>query len=152
MARRWELLGMAQIERDFRSLGKVPQVPVNRAAKAAMQIPFEYAKAHMPVDEGDMKRGIILKPEKRKKMGKKTFFISYKESMNDTFAVDYGPGKNKRAYYPASQEWGWKAMGRRYTKHKGFKLLKKSMDHNKAKIKGKVIEVVGKEIDRILGR
>lgn len=141
----FKMLGYEKIERDLKKLAKLPQTAVTKSAKAGANVAFKYAKQKVPVDTGDMRKGLVLKPEKRSKLGKKVYFISYKKSMNDTFVKIYGD--NKRAYYPASQEWGFTVMGH-YTP--GYRTLRKAIDTNKSEITKSVLETFGKEIDKAL--
>lgn len=136
-----------QLEKDIKKLGKLPQTVATKAAKAGANIAFKHAKTHVPEDEGNMKRGLTLRAEKRTKMGKKVYFVAYKKSMNDIFVKPYADG-SKRAYYPASQEYGFTVMGH-YTP--GYNTLRNSIDKNKAAIEKEVVNAGRKAVEKLLG-
>lgn len=144
----FDIRGIRQLERDIRRLQRLPQTAVNRAAKAGANVAYRWAKKNAPIDQGNMRKGLILKAEKRTKMGKKMYFISYSKAMNDIFVKPYGENGAKRAYYPASQEWGFTVMGH-YTP--GYRTLRKAIDENAGQIKQEVLKSVRKDVDKALG-
>lgn len=48
---------------------------------------------------------------------------------------EFRVGKDKKSYYPASQEYGWTAKGRHYT---GHPFIRPAFQYNKHKIKNKI--------------
>lgn len=145
---KFKIEGLAQLEKDILRLEKMSQVAVNRAARLGAGVAFKYAKRVVPVDSGNMRKGLVMKKEQRTKRGKAVYFISFKKSMNDIFVKMYGPNKNKRAYYPASQEWGFTVMGH-YTP--GYRTLRKSIDNNVSGIQKEVVKSLRKDVDKALG-
>ena len=151
---------MAEVERAFRQLGKVPQAVAWKSAKAGMDVAYKDVKANAPQGKTKLlKRSLFIRKEKRSKLGKGTYFISFKKANNgDGFnglVKLYGkPRLDKRAYYPASLEWGWTRGKGTPHQHKfpGRYYLKKAIDNNKAEIQKKTLETAGKEIDKLLGR
>lgn len=137
---------MARLERDVKRLGKLPQTAVNRAAKSGAKVVHQAAKRNAPVDIGNLKKGLVLKAEKRTKMGKKMYFVAPSKAFNRFFVKPYAGG-TKRAYYPASQEWGFTVNGH-YTP--GYRYLRKSIDENVDKIEGEVLKSLRKDVDRAL--
>lgn len=146
MGRRNDIVGMRELERSFRELGKIPQTISTKAAKAGAQIAFKAAKQNAPVDSGDLKSGIVMKPERRVKLGKKVYDIMLDPAKNDLFVKTSADGK--RAYYPASQEYGYMTANGGYVP--GFRYLRKSITENKRAIENKVVEVAGKAVDKAL--
>lgn len=144
MARRSTIEGMAELERAIQRMGKVPTKIATKAARAGAKIALKDARANAPEDEGNLKRGIIMKPERSRKPGKKVFDVKLDPKMNDVFVKESADGK--RSYYPASQEYGYFTVNGRYIP--GYRYLRKSMDNNKEAIENAVIEVGLTEIDR----
>lgn len=147
MRAEFSVKGIDRLMKDLKKLEKMPQVAVNRAARLGAQVAFKHAKMNAPMDSGDMRKGLVMKGEKRTKKGKKVYFISYSKSMNDQFVKDYAGGK-KRAYYPASQEWGFTVMGK-YTP--GYRTLRKAIDQNANGIQQAVLKSLRKDVDKALG-
>jgi len=146
MARRSEIVGMKELERAFRELGKVPQSAATKSARAGGQIALKAAKANAPEDTGDLKRGIILKRERSKVKGKAVYDVTIDPAMNDVFVKVSKDGK--RSYYPASQEYGFLTVDGRYIP--GYRYLRRSADDNERPIEKKMLEVTGKEVDKVL--
>ena len=101
MARRNEVKGMSELESAFKQLGKVPQTVATKSARAGATIALKAAKANAPQDEGNLKRGIIMKRERSKDKGKAVYDIMPDPAMNSVFVKISKDGK--RSYYPASQ-------------------------------------------------
>lgn len=145
MSQRTEIVGMKELERTIRELGKLPQRCVTKAARNGAKIAEKDAKANAPVDTGNLKRGIVLKPEKSRVKGKKVFQVTFNRAMNDMFVKISKDGK--RAYYPASQEYGFFARNGRYIP--GYRFLRKSIDKNENAIEDAIVNVLAKEIDKL---
>ncbi|MFB9330096.1 HK97 gp10 family phage protein [Paenibacillus aurantiacus] len=137
---------MTELESMIKKLEKVPQRVVTKAAKAGASIAFKAAKANAPVDLGDLKGALILKPERRTKVGKKMYNIKLDPAKNDIFVKISKEGK--RLYYPASQEYGFRVGESGYIP--GYRYLKRAIDGNKEAIETKTVGVAVKEIDKIL--
>src|SRR5690554_2689701 len=105
MAKRDEIIGMDEVERAFKRLGKVPQTVATKAARSGATISLKAARANAPNDTGTLRRGIILKKERRTVAGKAVFGVMMDPAMNDVFVGISKEGK--RSYYPASQEYGF---------------------------------------------
>lgn len=144
----FDIRGLRRLERDIRRLQRLPQTAVNRAARMGAGVAYRWAKKNAPIDLGNMRKGLVMKAEKRTKLGKKMYFISYNKNMNDIFVKQYGPNGAKRAYYPASQEWGFTVMGH-YTP--GYRTLRKSIDENADGIRQEVLKSLRKDVDKALG-
>lgn len=146
MAHNSEIVGMKELEKAFKQLGKIPQTVATKGAKAGAQIAFKAAKQNAPVDSGDLKGGIVMKPERRVKAGKKVYDIMMDPAKNDIFVKTSKAGK--RSYYPASQEYGYMTANGGYVP--GFRYLRKAITDNARAIENKVVEVAGKAVDKAL--
>jgi len=146
MARRSEIVGMKELERAFKELGKVPQTVATQSARAGGRIALKAAKTNAPEDSGDLKRGIILKRERTRVKGKAVYDVMMDPAKNDVFVKTTKDGK--RYYYPASQEYGFLTVDGGYVP--GYRFLRRSIDDNKTVIEKKVLETAGKAVDKAL--
>lgn len=146
MAKRTDILGMKELERSFRELGKVPQTVATQSARAGGRIALKAAKTNAPEDSGDLKRGIILKRERSRVKGKAVYDVMMDPGMNDVFVKISKDGK--RSYYPASQEYGFLTVDGGYVP--GYRFLRRAIDDNKTVIEKKVLETAGKAVDKAL--
>lgn len=143
----YKIEGMRELQRSLKKLGDVPQKYVTKAAKKGATILQKAAKQGGWVDQsGNMRKGIILKPEKTKKKGKKVYQATFDTAFNDVFVKVSKDGK--RAYYPASQEYGFKARNGRYIP--GFHFMKNAVQENETKVQRTIIDTMMKEIDKAL--
>jgi hypothetical protein len=99
------ITGIRELQQMLERGQRAPAKVLTKAAKMGAKIPLVVARQKAPVDTGKLKRGIRLFSEKRK-TGKKVYQLAFNRNMNDVFAKTYGNGK--RAYYPASMEYGFK--------------------------------------------
>lgn len=148
MARENRIEGMEELERAIAGLGKVPQNAVTKAARSGANIALKAARAKSPIDTGNLKKGIILKGERRSVPGKKVYDVEIDPAMNDVFVKVSKAGK--RSYYPASQEYGFFARDGSYIP--GFHYLKNSIEDNAEVIENRIIEVFSQEIDKQIGK
>ncbi|MHC1696452.1 MAG: hypothetical protein AB9835_14535 [Eubacteriales bacterium] len=101
-----------------------------------------------------------MKPEKTTKKGKKVFDVRMDPSMNDIYAKEHTAsanasavrnGKKKqgdktRAYYPASQEFGFFAKNGRYIP--GYHFMRDGATETAPEAEGKIITELTKNIDK----
>lgn len=146
MAKKPGIDGMADLERAFKRLGKVPQTAATKSARAGASIAHKAAKVNAPVDEGNLKQGIIMKRERRTKQGKAVFDVMMDPAKNDVFVKISKEGK--RSYYPASQEYGFLTVDGRYVP--GYRFLRNSITENAAAIERKIVETAGKDVDKAM--
>lgn len=137
--------GMNELQKTIKTLGKLPQKCVTTASKKGATIGLKAVKANAPVDEGELKKGIVLKGERSKAKGKKVYQVTLDKNKNDVFAKESKAGK--RSYYPASQEYGFQTVNGKYIP--GYQYMKQSADGNDRTIKGTMIETLSKEIDKL---
>lgn len=128
--------GMRELERAIQRLGRVPQTVATKGARAGATIALRSAKANAPVDEGNLKKGIILKRERRTKPGKTVYDVMMDPAMNDVFVKISAEGE--RSYYPSSQEYGWITESGRYVP--GYRYLRKSVEDNAGQIEKKIVD------------
>ena len=81
---------------------------LGQAVKMSANGLVSVTRTNAPKKTGALRRGLIVSPiaERSATPGKTVYDIYFDEKMNDTF-VKYSRGK--RYYYPASQEYGFKA-------------------------------------------
>lgn len=148
MARKSDIIGMRELERSFRELGKVPQTVATQSARAGARIALKAAKANAPVDTGALRDGIILKGERTTTKGKKVYDVMMDPAKNDIFVKTTGKFGNKRAYYPASQEYGFLTVNGGYVP--GYRFLRNAIDDNESAIEKKILESAEKAIDKAM--
>ncbi len=146
MARKSEIVGMKELERALRELGKVPQTAATQSARAGGRIALKTAKALAPVDTGELREGIIMKRERSRVKGKAVYDVMMDPGMNDVFVKISKDGK--RYYYPASQEYGFLTVDGGYVP--GYRFLRRAIDENAEQIERRVLEVAEKEVDKAL--
>lgn len=146
MAKRTDIIGMKELERSFRELGKVPQTVATQSARAGARIALRAAKENAPEDTGALKQGIILKGERTRTRGKKVYDVMMDPAKNDIFVKMTKDGK--RYYYPASQEYGFLTVDGGYVP--GYRFLRRAVDDNEEAIQKRILEVTGREIDKAL--
>lgn len=138
--------GMPELEKTIKKLGQLPQKCVNTAVRKGALIPKRAAKQGGWVDQtGYMRKGIITKAEKTSVKGKKVYDVEMDPKMNDVFVKVSKSGK--RAYYPASQEHGFRTRNGGYVP--GFHYLRNSIEDNASKVEKEIVNVLSKEIDKL---
>lgn len=147
MARKSEILGMKELEKMIKRLEQLPQKVVTKSAKAGAKIALKSAKQNAPKRTGNLRKGIILYGEKLKVKGKKVYQVVMNTEMNSTFVKMSADGK-KRYYYPASQEYGYMTRDGGYVQGKRY--MSKSIETNENAITKKIVDVMSKEIEKIL--
>lgn len=146
MARRTEIVGMRDLERAFRELGKVPQTVATQSARAGARVALKAARDNAPEDTGNLKRGIIMRRERSRVKGKAVYDIMMDPAMNHVFVKISKAGK--RSYYPASQEYGFLTVDGGYVP--GYRYLRRAADENERQIEKKILEAAGKAVDKAL--
>jgi hypothetical protein len=145
----WKLDGMKDLENTIKELGRLPQTPVTKAARAGATIALRAARAKAPEGETkELKKGIILKKERKRVSGKAVFDVMMDPKKNHIF-VKYAKD-GTRYYYPASMEYGFFAKDGKYIPGYGF--LRAAIEDNSAVIEARMIESFVKDMDRALAR
>jgi hypothetical protein len=138
--------GMDNLQKTIKKLGDLPQKCVSTAVRKAILIPKRAAKLGGWIDQtGYMRKGIITKAEKTRVKGKKVYDVEMDPKMNDVFVKMSKDGK--RAYYPASQEFGFRTRNGGYVP--GFHFLRNSLEDNARKVEKEMVDVLSKEIDKL---
>ncbi len=145
MAKKSEIEGLKELERTIKKLGQLPQKCVTKAARQGANVALRTARLNAPIDSGDLRKGIVLKGEKSRIRGRKVFQVTFDSKMNDVFVKESNDGK--RAYYPASQEFGFITKSGRYVP--GYRFMRHSIEGNEKAIEKRTIEVLSKEIDKL---
>lgn len=152
---KWKIEGMKELEKSIKKLGNVPQKHVTSSSKKGMNIVLKKAKADAPIDSGMLKKGIILKGERARVKAKKVYRVVFDEKMNDVFQKPIknpgeAGGKNKTAYYPFSQEYGFFARDGKYIP--GYRFIHDALSSNTKKIERKIVEEMEKKLDKEIKR
>jgi len=141
----YKIEGMKELEKLIKELGKLPQKTVNKAAISGATIALKSARENAPKDKGELEQGIILKAERNKAPGKKVYQITMDKSKNDIFVKESKDGN--RAYYPASQEYGFLTRDGGYVQGEHF--MRNSIDDNATQIEKKIVDKLTAEIDKL---
>lgn len=148
MARKTKIEGLSELQGMFKQLEKVPQAVATKSARAGAAIVRGAAKSNAPVDEGNLKKAIVLKREKKRIKAKATYQVTIDPKMNDQFVKQSKDGE--RSYYPASQEYGFMTKNGKYIP--GYRYMRKSAEENEQIVEKKILEVAGKEVDKALAK
>lgn len=140
-----QIEGMDTLIKKIRQLGSIPQKVVTPATRKGASIGLSEAKRQAPVLTGNLRSGLKLLGERSSKKGKKVYEITLNPAMNDIFVKVSKSGK--RAYYPASQEYGFKAKNGRYIP--GFHYLKNSAHAKAQEMEQTIIDSLITEIDKL---
>lgn len=143
--------GMDQLIGMLRTFEKSPQRVANKSARAGARIAWKAARVNAPKRKGNLRKGIIMRVEKNKKRGKKMLDIkmSAKPQYSAIF-VKRSPGtRDGRAYYPASQEYGWRLRGSNVKKD-GRHYLKNALKDNEGEISRTIVKVAIDEFEKIM--
>ncbi len=147
----YKIEGMAELERSLKQLARVPQTVATQAARSGATIALKAARSKAPIDTGQLRSGIIMKGERKTITGKKVYDVMMNPAMNNVFVkMVQNPVqlKGNRAYYPASQEYGFRTANGGYIPGYGF--LKSAMVNNKVAIESKMVAVASKAVDKAL--
>jgi bacteriophage HK97-gp10 putative tail-component len=148
----FELIGLEELEAQFRALGKFPKKALTKAAKAGRAEPLAKAKATAPRKTGALSKGIKYIMETPNKRTKTVYRMVFDRKYNDVFSKPiknkgiYG-GKKDTGYYPVSQEYGFK------TKHgykRGKYFIEKAIESTQSSSAQKILTTLNEEIDKIL--
>ena len=145
----YEIEGLEELVGLVKELGKLPQKVVTQSAKDGGQIALASAKVLAP--EGptkNLRKGIIMRGERKVVSGKKVYDIMMDPKMNDVFVNTTKDGK--RYYYPAAVEYGFITKKGRKTEGKHF--LRDALTNNADKIERAILDKLIKGIDKELSK
>jgi hypothetical protein len=150
------LQGYDELIKQIVKLEKIPKIVLTKAAREGIKRPLEEAKkgANTPEDTGALRKGIIKVLEKKGKNRKKksVFQLFFSKKMNPIFVkkIDnpgiYG-GKRKTAYYPVSQEYGYKT---KYGRENGKYFIERAVRKYNRDSLQRVTDVMLREINKRL--
>ncbi|QKE74767.1 HK97 gp10 family phage protein [Arthrobacter citreus] len=146
-----EIEGYRQLQQELGHLEKLPQKIVTKAARKGANVVFKQAKKEAPVEIGNLKKGVILRPERTRTKGKKVFQVVMDRAFNRIFVKASKSGK--RAYYPASQEYGFFSRGPNGSRGRyipGDNYLRGSNASKKGEANQIIIRTMLDEVDKIL--
>lgn len=144
-----------KFERVLSRVAKMPQKVAVKAAGKGATVVRKAVRSSAPVgDTGQLKRGIVRVGE-RSKPGKKVYDIMFDPKKNDIFQKpiknpgEFG-GKNKKAYYPASMEYGFltRSKGGGYAYVPGYHFMRNSTDEAGPAARRAVIQTATQELNK----
>ena len=151
MRTNFSLEGAKRLAKQVKELGDLSQRSVQLAARKGAVFAQRQAKQNAPVDLGNLKKGIRVVGERFTKKGKKVYMVAFDYGMNNIFQKFNAKAKSEKAsgkkvsataYYPASQEYGWRLPNGRKMPGKFF--LRNAVAKNRPQIK----EIIYNELDR----
>lgn len=153
----FDLKGIKKLVKMLDKAGKSPQKAVTRAASKGITPVKRAVRSIAPVDEtGNLKRAITRKAERSRARGKKVYEVTFDRSYNDVLQKPIknpgvAGGKSDKAYYPASQEYGFltRSKGNGYSYVPGQKYMRKGAEQSEAQSKQIMIDTMEKELDKL---
>lgn len=135
------------LELAAKAIGGVTKKQLTPAVRKAVKPMLQAARDAAPIDTGALKKGIVLKGERNRGL-KKVFQVTFDRKKNDVFVKGLdADGHGKRAYYPASQEYGFKkrnGAGKVPGKH----FLRKAAEQQEDKVPDAIIDNLMSEIQK----
>ena len=151
----WQTGDLVKLTGVFGDLADVPQKCVNRAAGKGANVVRRAVKAAAPVESGDLRRGIVRDGERSRKRGKKIYQVTFSRNMNDVFQKPIknpgeAGGKNPKAYYPASMEYGFltRSKGGGLSYVPGYHFMRIAAEASGRAAQAETISVLNAEIDK----
>ncbi|MHB8124648.1 MAG: HK97 gp10 family phage protein [Desulfitobacteriaceae bacterium] len=140
------VIGVREVQRLFEEVGRAPAKVLTKAVKKSATIVLKAARVNAPVDQGDLKKGIRLKAERRRQ-GRRVYQVGVfgKSGGGEEFVKISRSGK--RSYYPASQEYGWTDQYGHY--HPGYRYLRNAADRNTRRVHSMMLEIMAEELDKL---
>lgn len=145
----FKIEGMEKLKADFEKIGKVPQKFITPAAKKGMNVVLKTSKANAPHDTWDLKKGIILAPEKSRFKGKKVYRVVFDRAYNDIFQKKNSDGKIT-GYYPISQEYGYFTRNGRYIP--GYKFIHTAFENSTGTMERTIVNTMKQKIDQEIAK
>lgn len=152
-----QLKDALKIANKFGQLGEMSQRSVQRAARKGATFTMRRARAEAPVDLGNLKKGIKIYGERTTKKGKKVYMVVFARSMNHIFQkfnaaerakLLAGQKANPSAYYPASQEFGWRTTKGRKIPGKYF--MRRAVNDNRDRINTIIYDDILNQLDILI--
>lgn len=137
---------------------KVPQRTVTKAAGKGLTVVRRHVRGKVPVDTGELKRGLIRKSERSRTKGKKVYELTFDPKKNDIFQKPVkNPGeagskstKGGHAYYPASQEYGFltRSKGGGLSYVPGYHFLRQGAEESRIEVSKVIVDTTIKELEK----
>lgn len=135
------------LELAAKAIGGITKKQLTPAVRKAVKPILQAARDNAPVDTGALKKGIVLKGERNRGL-KKVFQVTFDRKKNDIFVKGLNEdGSGKRAYYPASQEYGFRkrnGAGKVPGKH----FLRKAAEQQEDKVPDAIVDNLMSEIQK----
>ena len=150
--------GIAKLVKMLDKAGKSPQKAVTKAAsKAGTLVKRAVKYGTVPVGEtGYLKKAIVRKAERSRKRGKKVYEVTFDKAYNDVLQKPIknpgaAGGKNPKAYYPASQEYGYltRSKGNGLSYVPGLHYMRKGGEQSETQARAVMVETLEKELDKL---
>lgn len=148
-----EIEGFRELIGLIDQLGKVPQKVATQAARAGANVLLRDVKQKSPYDTGLLKSALKNVGERNKPSGKKVYEITFDKQLSgngENGLVKISKYTNKRAYYPASQEFGWTNMNGKHVP--GLHYMKDTADADASSVEQKIVDTAKNAIDKILSQ
>ena len=155
----FDTTGITVMINALNKINKSPQKAVNKATSKANLIVKRTVKGEVPEKTGTLKRNIVTKAEKNHGVkGKKVREVTFKGGSEANSLLQkpiQNPGalggKNPKAYYPASMEYGFLARapggGTQYVEGRHF--MRQGAEQASPTAKKTMIDVMEKELDTL---
>jgi hypothetical protein len=146
-----QIVGLKELEAQFARISNFPRKEMTKAAKSGMAGPLKDARTAAPVGKtGMLKRSIRSQRETPNKRNKAVYRLVFSSKFSDYLVKEssgaYG-GTPPRAYYPASQEYGFKIKNG-FVQGRFF--MENAMRRNESRSIQKVTSSLNKSIDDLL--
>ncbi len=149
---------LVRMYKTLDAVGKAPQKALNKGTSKAAIIVKRSVKGVVPVKTGTLKRNIVTKTERSRLRGKKvreTTFRGGDEANAQLQKPIKNPGilggSSPKAYYPASQEYGFlaRAPGGGVQYIPGKRYMKQGAETASEPAKKAMIETMTKELEKV---
>ncbi len=153
----FDTTGIVKMVKSLGKMGKSPQKAVTRAASKGITPVRRAVRSLVPVGEtGTLRRAIARKAEKSRAKGKKVFEVTWDRAYNDVLqkpikTPGVAGGKSDKAYYPASQEYGFltRSRGNGYSYVPGLHFMRQGAEESEAQSKQIIVDTMEKELDKL---
>lgn len=158
---RWTpIVGLKALEDYLKNFGNMPQRVVTKSVDKAARLVLNAVKSNAPVDTGFLKQNLIMKPEKKKKNGRRIVRIRFKSAFYDQINSEHSKTdanrkrqqkrKNDNPFiYSAAMEYGYFIKGGKFIPGYGF--MRKGLEQSKDAFEKRLFEELDKELDKLAG-
>ena len=153
----FDLRGLEKMVKMLDKAGQSPQKAVTKAASKGITPVRKAIRGLVPVGAtGNLKKAIIRKAEKSRSRGKKVYEVTFDKAYNNVLQRPIknpgaAGGKSDKAYYPASQEYGFltrsKGGGVSYVPGRYF--MRRGAEQAQPQATEIIMDTMGKELDKL---